>query len=133
MSVGKGVYNGSGREMPCIPPAFTAASGIYSTPEDMLRYLRFQLDSTKTVAQKAHQLIWGDPEKYAIRLFWRLTMAKTGEYKVWHTGGTFGFSSYCVIYLASQVWIILLSNEMDKDSQGKLIGLADGVFERLSR
>ncbi|MFT3823792.1 MAG: serine hydrolase domain-containing protein [Chitinophagaceae bacterium] len=124
-------YSGSGKEMPYVPAAFAGAGGIYSTPEDMLRYLQFQLDSTNVIARKARQLVWGDTKKYAMGLFWRMTPAKNGETKTWHTGGTFGFSSYCVLYPDSQTGIILLSNEMDKDSQGKLIEMADRIFEGL--
>lgn len=62
-------------------------------------------------------------------LFWRITPAKDGTTKIWHTGGTFGFSSFCVLYPATHTGIILLSNEMDTGSQAALIELADRIFE----
>lgn len=56
-------YSGSGKAMPYVPGAFAPAGGIYSTPADMLQYLRFQLDSNHELAQRAQQVVWGDPKK----------------------------------------------------------------------
>ncbi|MBN9297512.1 MAG: beta-lactamase family protein [Filimonas sp.] len=125
-------YSASGKQMPYVPPAFAAAGGIYSTTADMLRYLLFQLDKKNATAQRSQQVIWGAADKYAMGLFWRITKTKKGVIKIWHTGGTFGFSSYCVLFPDAQTGIILLSNEMDKESQGKLIEMADQLFEGLT-
>ncbi len=41
----------------------------------------------------------------------------------------FGFSSYCVLYPEYNMGIILLTNELDWESQGELVIAADKIFE----
>jgi len=52
--------------------------------------------------------------------------------KIWQSGGTFGFSSYCVVYPELNFGIILLTNESDRMTQGRLEEVADKIFEKIN-
>ena len=122
-------YSSTGSKMPYMPPLLKPAGGIYSTVTDMLRYMKFHLNKNNAIANLSHKPTFGDTDNFAIALFWRMNKTLNGKLKIWHTGGTFGFSSYCVLYPEFKMGIILLSNEMDMTSQGELVGVADKIFE----
>ena len=124
-------YNANGVVMPLMPPLMLAAGGIRSTVHDMLAYVRYQLDDTDPVIALAHTPVWKGTEGQALGFFWRITALPGGGKKIWHTGGTFGFSSYCVLYPEKKTGIVLLSNEMDGTSQGRLIHVAEQIVEGL--
>ena len=122
-------YSATGRLMPYMPPLLAPAGGIYSSVKDMLKYMKFHLNKNSSSATLSHQVVYGDTSNFGEGLFWRMNKTSNGQLKVWHTGGTFGFSSYCVLYPKFNMSIILLSNEMDMDSQGQLVSAADKIFE----
>jgi CubicO group peptidase (beta-lactamase class C family) len=51
-----------------------------------------------------------------------------GHRRIWQSGGSFGFSSYCVIFPELRLGIVLLSNESDQNSQGRLNAMADEIL-----
>lgn len=124
-------YSSTGTRMPYMPPLLKPAGGIYSSISDMLHYMKFHLNENNVTVNLSHKPTYGDTSNFAIGLFWRINKTSKGKLKIWHTGGTFGFSSYCVLYPESQTAIVLLSNEMDMTSQGELVNLADKIFEAI--
>ena len=125
-------YSSAGKDMPYMPPSLTPAGGIYSSVPDMLRYMQFHLSEGNKVVSLSHKLTYGDVDSFAEGIFWRINKTSDGKLKIWHTGGTFGFSSYCVLYPELNTGFILLSNEMDMASQGELISLGDKIFDEIS-
>lgn len=124
-------YSSTGKNMPYMPPLLKPAGGIYSSISDMLHYIKFHLNENNALVNLSHKPTFGDTSNFAIALFWRINKTSKGKLKIWHTGGTFGFSSYCVLYPEFRTGIVLLSNEMDMTSQGELVNLADKTFEAL--
>ncbi|MFM9837012.1 MAG: serine hydrolase domain-containing protein [Cyclobacteriaceae bacterium] len=93
------------------------AGGIRSTTNDMLLYIQEQLKAENgSAAWLSHQLTWGD-NKRGKGLNWGISTTKKG-YKVWsHDGGTYGFTSLCLIYPELNSGIILLTNNGNHDDQ----------------
>ena len=125
-------YNDKGKLMPYNPQILDAAGGIFSTTSDMLQYLKFHLDENNGVFALSHKITMGDINNYAIGLNWQEQMTSKKQKKIWQSGGTFGFSSYCVIYPERNVGIVLLTNESDARSQGGLEGIAEEIVAQLS-
>jgi CubicO group peptidase (beta-lactamase class C family) len=126
-------YSEKGNLMPYNPPLLDAAGGIYSTVPDMIKYLKFHLDETNEVVDMSHRITYGNINKYAIGLNWQEQMTPRKYKKLWQSGGTFGFSSYCVIYPALQIAIVMLTNESDQHSQGEMEDMADKIFEKINK
>ncbi len=122
-------YGSNGEIMPYMPALMGPSGGIRSSLSDMLRYIRFQLNEENGVVRFSHTATQTYTDSTAIGVFWRLNRAAPSIRKIWHTGGTFGFSSYCVLYPEFNTGIILLSNEFDMTSQGELVAAADRIFE----
>ncbi|RIW13361.1 class A beta-lactamase-related serine hydrolase [Algoriphagus lacus] len=124
-------YNSKGRLTPYIPENLDAAGGIFSTVSDMLEYLKFHLDEENEVVSLSHQVTVGDLTRYAIGLNWQEVLTPGNHKKIWQSGGTFGFSSYGVLYPELGIAIVLLTNEADTTAQTDLGHLADRIFEKL--
>ena len=125
-------YNGNGKLMPYNPQILDAAGGIFSTTSDMLRYLRYHLNEKNEVIALSHKVTTGNIDEYAIGLNWQEQIVAKKYKKIWQSGGTFGFGSYCVVYPDHKIATILLSNESDQTTQGGLEEIADKIFEKLN-
>ena len=124
-------YNGNGKLMPYNPQILDAAGGIFSTTSDMLQYLKFHLDEKNGIVALSHKVTTGDINEYAIGLNWQVQIVSKKYKKIWQSGGTFGFGSYCVVYPDQNIALVLLSNESDQTTQSGLEETADKIFEKL--
>ena len=109
-------------------PQTQAAGALRSSVSDMLKYMSYHLNENDEVIRLSHQTTWGDIQYYASGLNWQMNRTPAGHRRIWQSGGSFGFSSYCVIYPELRLAIVLLSNESDQDSQGRLNSMADEVL-----
>jgi CubicO group peptidase (beta-lactamase class C family) len=110
------------------PPQSQAAGGLHSSVSDMLKYLKFHLSEDNEVIKLSHQTSWGDISSYASGLNWQMNKTSAGHRRIWQSGGTFGFSSYCVVFPELNLGIVILSNESDRDTQGRLNTMADQIL-----
>jgi serine-type D-Ala-D-Ala carboxypeptidase/endopeptidase len=125
-------YNDKGKLMPYNPQILDAAGGIFSTTSDMLKYLKFHLNENNEVVALSHKVTTGEINHHAIGLNWQEQITSKKQKKIWQSGGTFGFSSYCVIYPETKVGIVLLANESDPGAQGGLEGIAEEIVAQLN-
>ena len=112
-------------------PQTQAAGGLHSSVSDMLKYVRFQLDESDEAVKLSHQTTWGDIKYYASGLNWQMVKTAGGHRKIWQSGGTFGFASYCAVFPELRMGIVLLSNESDRNSQGRLNDMANEILAGL--
>lgn len=124
-------YNNKGKIMPYIPENLDASGGIFSTIPDMLKYLKFHADESNEVVELSHKVTKGDINQYAVGLNWQEAMISKKHKKIWQSGGTFGFSSYCVVYPNDNIAIVILTNEADNTAQTELAQIADKVINHL--
>lgn len=124
-------YDAKGTPMPRIPAIMTASGGLYSSAADMARYISFQLKETDMSVKFSHTFTQQYTDSSGIGIFWRINTDLGGVRRIWHTGGTFGFSSYCVIFPEKRIGFVLLSNEFDMTSQGALIEAAETLFREI--
>ncbi|HEX6429613.1 MAG TPA: serine hydrolase domain-containing protein [Niastella sp.] len=124
-------YNDKGLLMPYNPDMIGAAGNIKSTVTGMLNYIKFHLDESNPVIKLSHAATFGDINSFAIGLNWQMIKTKNGYRRIWQSGGTFGFSSYCVVYPELNTGIILLSNESDRTAQSGLEEVANRIFEEM--
>lgn len=126
-------YSEKGNLMPYNPQILDAAGGIFSTVTDMLSYLKFHLDENNEVVAMSHRVTTGNLKDHAIGLNWQEQMTTRKQKKIWQSGGTFGFSSYCVIYPDLKIAIVILTNESDQHAQAQIEEMAGKIFEKINR
>lgn len=106
------------------------AGGLISSGADMLRYLQLQLDEGNPAIALSHRVTTSTPQD-SVALNWHVDTDAAGHRTLWHTGGTFGFSSYVVLYPERGLAISLLANESDPQAQNRLVQLARRIAEHL--
>ena len=99
-----------------------AAFGLYSTPADMVRYARWQLDESVPAIRLAHQPLVGT-QADGEGLIWNMAI-DGGQRLLWHGGGTFGMSSQMVLYPQTQDGYVLLANDACEGTEGALKDIA---------
>ena len=122
-------YDRNGKLMPYHLPNAGAAYGLYSTPRDMAKYLRWQLDEANPMIKLAHQPLLGKVED-GEGLIWNLAIDR-GTRILWHGGGTFGMSSQIVLYPDAQAGFVLLANDTCQGTEGALKDIATEVHQAL--
>ena len=103
------------------------SGGLRYSAADMVKYLAFQLAETNKAVALSHQPTWGSLEEEAIGLNWNMRKTADSKRQLLHTGGTFGFASYCSFYPELGFGIVVLSNESDRETQGRLYEVADQI------
>lgn len=126
----QGHYEDGSAALPGTPQS-QAAGALRSSVSDMLRYAAFHLDEKNEVIKLSHQTTWGEIKYYASGLNWQMNLTAGGHRRIWQSGGSFGFSSSCVLFPEMGLGIVLLSNESDRDSQSRLNTLANEIMEGL--
>lgn len=125
--------DGKGNKMPHFSTdILKGAGGMNSTTSDMLNFIKLQLDPTNkpTVLSKAESFNAG---QYSIGLNWLRYKHDNGNYQIWTDGGTYGFTSYLVIYPEINSGIVILSNVSDDDVPGKIGNIAYKIFDNLQK
>jgi len=110
---------------------FPAAGALRSSVADMLEYIKFQLNENNEAIKLSHQTTWGDVKIYASGLNWQMNTSPGGRRRIWQSGGSFGFSSHCILLPELRLGIVLLSNESDRNSQDRLSTLANQILAGL--
>lgn len=87
---------------------FVPAGGIRSTVNDMLNYLRFNMQENPLI-ELAHQKTFGTYQN-GIALGWGINEPVKDELLFWHEGSTGGFTAMCVILPSSKSGFIILTN-----------------------
>lgn len=109
-------------------PQTQAAGALRSSVSDMLKYIRYHLNENDEVIRLSHQTTWGDIKYYASGLNWQMNKTSAGHRRIWQNGGSFGFSSYCAVFPELRLGIVLLANQSDQNSQGRLNAMADEIM-----
>ncbi|GAB3798943.1 serine hydrolase domain-containing protein [Spirosoma humi] len=125
-------YNGSGVQMPAFTlQAMQAAGGLRYSAADLLKYAAYQLDERNRAVKLSHQLTWGDVDGQAFGLNWFLHKTIDSKRQVEHSGGTFGFASYCDLYPDQKTALVLFANNSDQTTQGQLGDLSKKIMDAL--
>ncbi len=124
-------YDEAGHAIPANTSTFGAAAGLSSTADDMLRYVRWQVGEGAPAVRLAHAPVVGDFAPYALGLNWR--MLRKGDARVlWQDGNMIGYSSLCVLHPELDLGVVVLTNEMDRGSAGRVARLANEVAAAVS-
>ncbi len=124
-------YNWKGTEMRPIPKDAAIAGGLKSSLTDMNSYLQYQLDEPDPAVKMTHQLAWGNIDNFAIGMNWFLNKSGDGKISYSKDGTTFGFTTCFLLYPEEKFGIVILSNEYDSISNGRLSATAHDIFNEL--
>lgn len=119
----------AGAPQPDFPPQMQAAGALKSTLADMLAYARWHLAEQDPAVKLAHQPTdrAGD---YTAGLNWQI-LRQGGRRVLFQDGTLPGFASMLVLYPDNGMAIVVLSNEIDGGTVGRLRTLVNGIAQAL--
>lgn len=124
-------YDEHGHVIPAHTAPFGAAGGLSSTISDMLRYISWQLGEKAEALQLAHRPTVGDFNPYAVGLNWRM-LKKDNQRLLWQDGNMIGYSSLCVLHPELDLGMVVLTNQMDRTSAQRVIGLVSNITKQIA-
>jgi len=126
-------YDDKGNKMPYFATTYMkAVGGLNSTTSDLVNFIKFQLekkDSAVALSQKESF----NAGYYSIGLNWLKYKHDNGNHQLWTDGGTYGFVTYIVFYPEINSGIVILSNESDDSTPGKLGDMAYQIFDFMQK
>jgi len=123
-------YDRYGQAMPYHPRNAGAAWGLYSTTEDMARFVSWQLDERDPVVEQSHQPLVGNARK-GVAMAWNLALADD-QPMLWHGGGSFGMSAQLVLYPQQREGYVMLTNDTCEATESALANIAISLHGRVS-
>lgn len=120
-------YDRYGRVMPHHPPDAGAAWGLYSSTEDMAKFVRWQLDGSDPAVARSHQPLVGTAID-GVAMAWHLELAGHDPI-LWHSGGSFGTSAQVVLFPRQREGYVLLANDACEGTEGALREFAQAVHD----
>ncbi|MDP9081713.1 MAG: beta-lactamase family protein [Bacteroidota bacterium] len=121
-------YNDKGMAMPYIPKDAWAAGGLHSSIDDMIKYLKFQLDEKDPAVKMTHQPAWGDVNTFALGLNWFINKTGDGKLTIHDDGTTLGFTCYFMLYPEMNFGMVLLVNQISQTANNDLGKIAEKIF-----
>lgn len=126
-------YDAGWRPMPQVVfwRVLPAAGYLKSTIVDLLQYLRLNMDEADAAIALAHtpSFFKRDEDGENIGLFWFSAPIPGGHRKVDHAGGSFGFTSYCLIYPHERLGIVCLANDASPGTEHAMREMAAEVLQ----
>ena len=113
-----------------IDKGFRAAPTMLSTPDDMLKFVKANLDEKDPVTRLSHQVTFTTPQGMPLGLNWMMGKEDNGLPYIMHTGRDgFGFTALCYIYPGKQAGIVIMVN--DSTGEGHVFELKDRIVAQL--
>jgi CubicO group peptidase (beta-lactamase class C family) len=120
-----------------LPVGAEAAGGMKSTTDDMLNYIRWQVDETDPAVKLSHQRVWmakgpvfGDQGIFGVGLNWQVAEL-SGRRVIFQDGMIEGYSALVVIEPGSKLGIVLTANQLDQKSAAAQRGLMKALLTAL--
>ena len=126
-------YNESGEKMPALtdePKLWGAAGRVKSTLPDMLRFIKFQFDSTNPLVVESQRAITSEESRLNMGYFWQIRSNQDGSY-LQHHGGLYGTQNWVLIYPEYDIGISIISNS-SFDGVGRILrDIADSIVDEI--
>jgi D-alanyl-D-alanine-carboxypeptidase/D-alanyl-D-alanine-endopeptidase len=122
-------YDRYGRVMPYHVSNAGAAWGLYSSTEDMAKFVRWQLQEQDSVIKQSHQPLVGTQGE-GVAMAWHLAL-EDGQPMLWHGGGSFGMSAQLVLFRYQYEGYVLLANDACMGTESALADIAMSLHRKL--
>ena len=123
-------YDRYGRIMPYHLPMAGAAWGLYSSAEDLGKFVRWQLSEQNPLIDLSHQPLIGN-ERDGVAMAWHLGF-ESDQPMLWHGGGSFGMSAQVVLFPKQHDGYALLANDACQGTESALADIAVSLQGQLS-
>jgi len=110
------------------------AGGILSTSEDLVKFAQAQFDKKNKELELTRKPTFDINEDMKIGLGWLILKSENEFKRIWHNGGTAGYSSSMVLDIEKKNGVIILSNVSGFHSKmGNIDELSFGIMEQIEK
>ncbi|MFK8010364.1 MAG: serine hydrolase [Saprospiraceae bacterium] len=106
------------------------AGRVKSNSLDMLKYIKWQLNSSNPVVRISHQKLFKDVDNIWLAYFWDVIDDKNGTH-IEHHGGIYGSQNWLMIYPMQQYGISIIANSSFPQANQIIKQTANKIFEEL--
>lgn len=100
------------------------------SPDDMIKYMQFELDTDNPLIQISHQQLFdGKYGDFENGLFWQIFKNGSKPTKMFQNGGAFGTSSWLTIMPETKTGVFIITNVSGPQVHQKLSILADKIID----
>lgn len=125
-------YNAQRQRMPrMVGPTFQPVVSLAYSSNDLLRYVAYQVAEADPAVRLTHRPGWGTLATQAIGFNWSLNRTVEGQRALHTSGSSFGYASYCDLYPAARLGVVVQVNQTGPDLEGRLQQLAQQVAEAI--
>ncbi|WP_428740719.1 serine hydrolase domain-containing protein [Tenacibaculum sp.] len=128
MAVGK---NEKGEIMPLASEFYNSAGALKSNTNSMLNYIKMYMNSNDPVVTQSLKLLTEENNRLGRAFVWNTYDYSGSNQMFYHSGGTFGFSSWIALYPKNQIGIFLVTNVATSDAQEKLNQISNKVINEI--
>lgn len=127
IAIGK---DSKGRVMPLTKRFYHYAGGLKSTTGSMLDYIKMYLLHHDSVTKESLRLLAGNTQ-HGRAYVWNTYNYDEAKKMLYHSGGTYGQSSWIALYPNQGIGIFLVTDVSTDNSQGDLNELSNGIIGKL--
>lgn len=107
-----------------------AEGGIFSSTEDMIKYMQLHLDPTNQMASISQQPLWdGRYGDYEAGIFWQIFKDGDNPDRIFQNGGAYGTSSWMTLIPETQTGIFIITNMSGPHVHQLLSEVVDNLLE----
>ncbi|WP_340067284.1 serine hydrolase domain-containing protein [Ascidiimonas aurantiaca] len=127
IAIGK---DSNGKIMPLTKRFYQYAGGLKSSTNSMLDYIKIYLINNDSITKESMRLLAGNAQ-HGRAYAWNTYNYDEAKKMLYHSGGTFGQSSWIALYPKQNIGIFLVTNVSTDNSQGDLNGLSNRIIGKL--
>ncbi|WP_343487663.1 serine hydrolase domain-containing protein [Allomuricauda sp. d1] len=126
-------FNHNGIEMPFNPnKAMSAEGGIKSSLGDMVKYMKFHLNTSDTIVRVSHtELHEGKYGDYENGFFWQIFKDGPKPDKIFQNGGAFGTMCWMTLIPETQTGVFIVTNVSGPGVHQKLAETVEAIIDEL--
>ena len=127
-------YNGNNELMPNFKKPIRlwgAAGRIKSNSEDLLNYIKWQLNKNNPVVQLSHQKLFYDIDNIWIGYFWEVIQNESINH-IEHHGGIYGSQNWLMIFPEQNTGISIITNSSFPEANQLIKETANRIISRLN-
>lgn len=125
-------YNDKNERMPIFRHPITlwgAAGRVKSNSNDLLNYIKWQLNMDNPVVQLSHQSLFHDIDNIWIGYYWEIIKGKSNVH-IEHHGGLYGNQNWLILHPDESFGISIISNSSFPEANRLIKESAQRIFER---
>jgi CubicO group peptidase (beta-lactamase class C family) len=122
-------YNGNNELQPhYINNLWGGISGLHATTLDLVKYMKFQLDSSNLMVNLSHRKLYKEGSDFWMGYHWYI-LEKEGDIIYRHHGGIYGMQNWFMIYPEQNIGISILTNASFEDTGDLMEETTDKIIE----